>query len=108
MLSNELPKLITKILIAHNVHELFYSHILINNRIMKLEDSDRRRKNVHFLVMSTSISFHDVELLAHLAFMPVLYRNFAFLGSSCVSVDSFLYAQLILYANNTELMLLCI
>ena len=27
-------------------------------------------------------------------------------GSSCVSVDALLYAQLILYMNNTELMLL--
>ena len=35
-------------------------------------------------------------------------RNFSFLNSSCVSIDSFLYAQLILYVNDTELMLLCI
>ena len=38
----------------------------------------------------------------------VISEFFAFCGSSCVSVDSFLYVQLIPYANNTELMLLCI
>ena len=40
---------------------------------------------------------------------PVLYRKLLLSAvRPVVSVDSFLYAQLILYANNTELMLLCI
>ena len=85
-----------------------YEFIHIRAHNMQPEEQTQISELIHYA--STLLPHLQRKLLKKLNsfYQPkslrVLYSSLSFL----VSVDSFLYTQLILYANNTELILLCI